>query len=1293
MRHLLPGRVFLLIMLMVLAASGTAGARDRGLPITLAEATAGLDQVMVRELEPIFPEELLAEDAARAARAPVPLRYAVPEAVGITPDNAGTWEELADGSRLWRLRVSAPNATDLNFGFTRFRLPPGASLFVIAEPSHYVRGPYTAADNRPDGELWTPVVPGSTAIVELHIPRAPSFTPEVELGQVERGYRDLFKLGLFQGAGSCNIDVICPPGDDWRDEIHSVARYSVSGSGGSFLCTGQLVADATGDLRPLFLSAKHCGVDATTDQSLVSYWDYHAPICGSLAGGSLNKALSGSTYLAGRADADFALVELDQTPPPDYHPYWGGWDRRADHTPQGGTAIHHPSGGVKAISVNDDPLTTIPSLELQDETGNVVTTVITPWRVNNWELGTTEPGSSGGGLWDPDTHLLVGVLSGGSASCSNPGGSDYFARLSVAWDGGTSEQRLSDWLDPNASGAQTAAGRYPFSCGNAAYDDGTPVGTADFGGGLAGDPTHMLAVRFRLQDLGYAPGQTRLIGFCASNQLVVAGGPFTNTVVVYPDKDGLPDTGVVLAQGTISTGDGNGDSVVDLARPVTLTGDFWLVVRGAAATSGESFNLEYDAGPNSGASFSSATGVAGLTTANDPGGHPGGVNYALRAHLESITPGAFSYVTGGIARLQGALGTNWRSKLALLNRSGAPASVDLSYIRDAATTTATIVLADGQLRSWDDVVTELFGVAGKSSGAVRVDSDRPLVVTARTYNLLPEGTVGQFLPGLKASDTVGAGETTPISQLADNADFRSNIGFASLTAAQCRAEVQLHNADGTAIGTPITATVPPLGWAQVNDVFASAGASNRDHAYALVRVLTPGCRLWGYGSVVDNATGDPTTIPVFSGGVPLGNLAKHALPAPKTAVDAFSCGNAGYDDNVAAGAAFFGGGNAGDPDYMFAVRFRLADFGYGPDQARLTAFCAGGGLAFEGGPWPNRVFVYPDLNGLPDDSQVLAEGTVTTGDGGGDSVVTLSAPVTLGSDFWLVVRGNPQFAGEDFNVEFDGGPNTGSSYVSNTGIAGLSVVNDPSSGDYPDGVNYLLRATLEPIGGAVFSYRVAGVARIRGAEGTDWRTTLALLNQTTGSASADLSYIREDGTTQARVTLAPGELMTYDDVVSQLFGVAGRTSGAVEVASDRPLVVTARTYNLLPDGTVGQFLPGVASSETVSTGDTALLSQLVGNAAFRSNIGFVNFLDTPCTMRVQLHGAGGGTVGSAVDLALPPSGWAQINDVFTAAHAGSHDNAYATAEALDAGCLAWGYASVVDNVTGDPTTIPMAVQQ
>jgi hypothetical protein len=48
-----------------------------------------------------------------------PLPYAVPIEGAIPADTHGTGEELCSGGRLWRLRLSMPGATDLNFGFTR----------------------------------------------------------------------------------------------------------------------------------------------------------------------------------------------------------------------------------------------------------------------------------------------------------------------------------------------------------------------------------------------------------------------------------------------------------------------------------------------------------------------------------------------------------------------------------------------------------------------------------------------------------------------------------------------------------------------------------------------------------------------------------------------------------------------------------------------------------------------------------------------------------------------------------------------------------------------------------------------------------------------------------------------------------------------------------------------------------------------------------------------------------------------------------------------------------------------
>src|SRR5690606_27436472 len=81
-------------------------------------------------------------------------------------------------------------------------------------------------------------------------------------------------------------------------------------------------------------------------------------------------------------------------------------------------------------------------------------------RIAAWDLGTTEPGSSGSGLWNPDKRL-VGVLSGGIAACVSQNSADdnnqpdWYGRLAHAWDSGSAaNRRLRDWLDPANSGLQ-----------------------------------------------------------------------------------------------------------------------------------------------------------------------------------------------------------------------------------------------------------------------------------------------------------------------------------------------------------------------------------------------------------------------------------------------------------------------------------------------------------------------------------------------------------------------------------------------------------------------------------------------------------------------------------------------------------------------------------------------------------------------------------------------------------------------------------------------------------------------
>ena len=408
-----------------------------------------VESIAVVQLNLVDATVLLAEDAQ--ASKPGPLRFAVPVEVDITPQTAGTWEQLPDGARLWRLRFYSPGATDLNFGFGRYGLPDGATLHVYSESEDYYEGPYTYRDNRPQSQLWLPVVPGDRAIVELYLPFEYNEEPELRLTHVGTGYRDLF--GRLGGAnlkqGSCNIDVICPEADPWRDEIKSVARYSI---GGTSLCTGSLMMDVPRSFRHFFLSAAHCGVNGSNDSTLVFYWNYESPNCGDLSGGSLADNQTGATFRASKEDVDMLLVELDEDPA-SFGVYYSGWDRSGS-APAGSVGIHHPDGDEKAISFNTTLLTTVNSCI---GAGNS-----THWLVDDWEQGTTEVGSSGSGLWDPATKRMVGFLSGGSASCSQPFASDCYGKFSVAWDSGSAAaSRLKDWLDPLDQGDLMVDGAYP----------------------------------------------------------------------------------------------------------------------------------------------------------------------------------------------------------------------------------------------------------------------------------------------------------------------------------------------------------------------------------------------------------------------------------------------------------------------------------------------------------------------------------------------------------------------------------------------------------------------------------------------------------------------------------------------------------------------------------------------------------------------------------------------------------------------------------------------------------------
>jgi hypothetical protein len=172
----------------------------------------------------------------------------------------------------------------------------------------------------------------------------------------------------------------------------------------------------------------------------------------------------------------------------------------------------------------------------------------------------------------------------------------------------------------------------------------------------------------------------------------------------------------------------------------------------------------------------------------------------------------------------------------------------------------------------------------------------------------------------------------------------------------------------------------------------------------------------------------------------------------------------------------------------------------------------------------------------------------------------------------------------------------------------------------------------------------------------------------------------------AEFALAPGAARRHEDVVRTAFGATG--SGAIRVVPSRgsPLVA-ARTFNLTDLGSYGQYVPAMAAGEATGPGDTALLVHLRETAAFRSNLGLLNASAVPITVAVELLAGGGASLG-ALTVELAPFAFRQLDRVLRRVTTDPVEIAAAHLSTPTPGGAFFAYASVVDNLSGDPIFVP-----
>ncbi len=396
----------------------------------------------------------------------------------------GQWLKYIDTNTVYYwIKIASPNSISIGVNFDSLFLPENHKLLISDINGNSID--YPSKNRHFWRKFYSFPITSDTVILEYSFP----ITDTTTIGyiEVESIYLDFLSIEANSALSkSTNEEVLYNLKPELYCIINEAHCYSGACKEKKSACfikindskhaSAVLLNNAKNDGKPYILTAFHA-IDLNRDyvlseaeKSNVNNWRFKF---GYIRDGCQDPFVydgytyDGAEFRAAWRDTDFALVEMDETPQSgDFFSgyggdvYYAGWDAR-NVIPSSSICFHYPlNTNVIPLMYMYDPMPPIQHDWLWD-CANIYP------GVDFWRM---DPGNSGGSgkAWNRSSgaplfnqnYKVIGQLWGGCDNCTYR--ASTFGALWRSWTGGgTNETRLSNWLDPDASGVQILDGYHP----------------------------------------------------------------------------------------------------------------------------------------------------------------------------------------------------------------------------------------------------------------------------------------------------------------------------------------------------------------------------------------------------------------------------------------------------------------------------------------------------------------------------------------------------------------------------------------------------------------------------------------------------------------------------------------------------------------------------------------------------------------------------------------------------------------------------------------------------------------